>query len=112
MELIKTSAELDKRQIYFLTKAQNAQKMSDVAGQTLDLEYWALYEDANSEGEIQEIFSCRTEEGEIYATNSEPFIRCIKDMLDVFEPDEIKKIQVVAGKSKNNRTFLTAVYCD
>lgn len=112
MQIIATNKELDKKDIYFLTKANNTQKMSDAAGQTLEASIWALYEDANSDGEVHTIFSMKTPEGEIYATNSESFVRSINDMLDVFDPDEIEKIQVIANKSKNNRTFLTAAFVE
>ena len=57
MELVTTSKELDKKELYFLTKAQNAQKMSKITGQTIEMEYWAIYQDKNQEGEEQTIFS-------------------------------------------------------
>ena len=112
MEVKVTSKEVNKKELYFLTKAQNAQKMSTIAGQTIELDYWAIYNDTNSEGEEQTIFSCVTPEGEIYATNSDSFIRCVNDMLDVFTPDEIDKIEVLQGESKNGRKFITCVYVD
>lgn len=112
MELIVTSKELDKKEIYFLTKAQDAQKMRDAKDQTLDLAYWCIYEDVNSDGELQTIFSCRTDDGDIYATNSDTFIRAFKDILDVFDPSEIKRIKVASGTSKNNREFITCIYAE
>ena len=112
MELVTTSKELDKKELYFLTKAQNAQKMSKITGQTIEMEYWAIYQDKNQEGEEQTIFSCRTPEGEIYATNSDSFIRCINDMLDCFDPEEIKTIQIIEGESKAGRKFITCVYVE
>lgn len=112
MEIINMSRELTKKEIYFLTKAQNIQKMSDQDEQILELDYWCMYEDTNSDGKLQTIFSCRTKDGDMIATNSDTFIGSINDMLEVFDKDEIQTIQVKSGKSKNNRTFYYAVYVE
>lgn len=112
MEILAANKELTKQEIYFLTKTQEAQKMTEAAEQTLELKSWAIYTDHNADGEEVELFACRTEEGETYATNSPTFVRAFRDILDVFEPAEITKIKVLTGVSKNNRTYITCAYAE
>jgi len=110
MEILAANKELTKQEIYFLTKTQETQKMTEAAEQALELSAWAIYLDKNSDGEEVELFACRTEEGETYATNSATFIRAFREILDIFEPDEITRIKVLTGVSKNNRTYITCAY--
>lgn len=110
MEIIATNKELTKEEKYFLTKAQDVQKMTEAVGQTLDLEAWAIYKDHNSDGEEVELFSMLTEDGDKFATNSQTFISAFREILDIFEPEEIKRIKVMDGTSKNNRTYVTCAY--
>ena len=110
MNIINKSRELTKAEIYFLTKAQNIQKMSVLKGQRIDLSAWIIYDDTNMDGEDQTIFSCVTPENEVYATNSASFINAFNDILDCFDSSEIHKLDVIARTSKNNREFLTCVY--
>lgn len=112
MEILASNKELTKQEIYFLTKAQDTMKMTDAVDQTLDIVAWAIYTDTNSNGEEVELFAMRTDDGETYATNSSTFIAAFRDILDVFDPDEIKRIKVLSGTSKNNRTFVTCAYAD
>jgi len=112
MELLKTNKELSKKEIYFLTKTQDAQKMTEAADQEVELTSWAIYKDHNADGEEVELFAMRTVEGETFATNSPTFISAFRDILDVFEPEEITKLKVMTGTSKNNRTYITCAYAE
>lgn len=112
MELIRTNKELSKKEIYFLTKAQDTQKMTEATDQTLELSAWAIYTDHNADGEEVELFAMRTVEGETYATNSQTFISAFRDILDVFDAEEITKLKVMTGTSKNNRTYITCAYAE
>ena len=112
MDLLKTNKELSKKEIYFLTKTQDAQKMTEAADQELELTSWAIYKDHNADGEEVELFAMRTVEGETFATNSPTFISAFRDILDVFEPEEITKLKVMTGTSKNNRTYITCAYAE
>lgn len=112
MELLKTNKELSKKEIYFLTKTQETQKMTEAADQELELTSWAIYKDHNADGEEVELFAMRTAEGETFATNSPTFISAFRDILDVFEPEEITKLKVMTGTSKNNRTYITCAYAE
>ena len=112
MEILKANKELDKKEIYFLTKSQDTLKMTEAADQELELSAWAIYKDHNSDGEEVELFALRTVEGETYATNSQTFISAFRDILDVFDPEEVTKLKVMTGTSKNNRTYITCAYTE
>lgn len=112
MELITTNKELTKQEIYFLTKAQDVMKMKDAVDSTVELAAWAIYTDTNADGQEVELFSMRTVDGETYATNSETFIRAFRDILDIFAPEEITKLKIMSGTSKNNRQFVTCAYTE
>lgn len=110
MEVVVANKELTKEELYFLTKAQDVQKMTEAVDSTLDVTAWCIYLDKNTDGEEVELFSMRTEDGETFATNSATFIKAFREILDIFEPEEVKRIKVMNGISKNNRTFVTCAY--
>lgn len=110
MEVVIANKELTKEEMYFLTKAQDVQKMTEAVDSTLDITAWCIYLDHNQDGEEVELFSMRTEDGETFATNSTTFIKAFREILDIFEPQEVKRIKVMNGVSKNNRTFVTCAY--
>ncbi len=110
MEFIATNKELTKEEKYFLTKAQDVQKMTEAVDQTLDLAAWAIYTDTDKDGNEVELFAMLTEDGDKFATNSSTFISAFREILDIFEPQEIKRHKVMTGTSKNNRTFVTCAY--
>ena len=110
MEVIVANKDLSKEELYFLTKAQDVQKMVDAVGSTFDVSAWCIYTDKNSDGEEVELFAMRTVDGETFATNSPTFIRAFREILDIFEPDEVTRIKVMDGVSKNNRSFVTCAY--
>ena len=102
--------ELTKQDLYYLTKAPNAQKMSFADGSKLDIYAWCIYTDKTEDGDEREIFALRTPDGEVFVTNSPTFIKSIYDILDVFDASEFKAILVCSAQSKAGRTFYTAVY--
>lgn len=110
MEFIVTNKELTKEEKYFLTKAQDVQKMTEAVDQVLDLVAWAIYTDVDKDGNEVELFSMLTEDGDKFATNSSTFIGAFREILDIFEPEEVKRLKVMNGVSKNNRTFVTCAY--
>lgn len=110
MQVLVTNKELSKEEIYYLTKSQDVQKMTEAVDSTVDLLAWALYTDVDKDGQEVELFSMLTDDGVSYATNSQTFIRAIRDMLDIFEPSEITRLKIFTGTSKNNRTFVTCAY--
>jgi len=110
MEFLATNKELTKEEKYFLTKAQDVQKMTEAVDQILDLSAWAIYKDKNADGEEVELFAMLTEDGDKFATNSATFIGAFREILDIFEPEEVKRLKVMSGTSKNNRTYVTCAY--
>lgn len=110
MEFIVTNKELTKEEKYFLTKAQDVQKMTEAVDQVLDLVAWAIYTDVDKDGKEVELFSMLTEDGDKFATSSSTFIGAFREILDIFEPEEVKRLKVMNGISKNNRTFVTCAY--
>lgn len=99
-------------QLYNLTKSRKAQKMSDAAGQIVTIQAWALYEDADkTSGEVREVLSILTADGDVLSTISETFKNDFLDMFEMFG-EEMKKIEVITGKSKNNRTYVTCAYAE
>ena len=110
MQVLEQNKELTKEELYFLTKAQDVQKMAEAVDSVLTLTAWCIYLDHNSDGEEVELFSMRTEDGETFATNSPTFIKAFREILDIFSPDEVKRLKVMNGTSKNNRTFVTCAY--
>lgn len=110
MEIIASNKELTKEEIYFLTKAQDVCKMTEAVDSTVDLKAWCIYKDTDAEGKEVELFAMRTEEDESYATNSPTFISAFRDILDVFDPEEITKLKIMSGTSKNNRQYITCAY--
>ena len=110
MEVVVSNKDLTKEELYFLTKAQDVQKMTEAVDSVLEVTAWCIYLDKNADGEEVELFSMRTEDGETFATNSQTFIKAFREILDIFEPHEVQRIKVMNGVSKNNRTFVTCAY--
>ena len=110
MKILNANKELTKEETYFLTKTQDVLKMTDAVDSTVDIKAWCIYTDTDSNGNEVELFAMRTEEDESYATNSPTFISAFRGILDVFEPDEIKRLKIMSGTSKNNRTYITCSY--
>ena len=81
MEFLATNKELTKEEKYFLTKAQDVQKMTEAVDQILDLSAWAIYKDKNADGEEVELFAMLTEDGDKFATNSATFISAFREIL-------------------------------
>ena len=110
MEFIATNKELTKEEKYFLTKAQDVQKMTEAIDQIVDLKAWAIYTDKDKDGKEVELFAMLTEDDDKFATNSATFIGAFREILDIFEPGEVKRLKIMNGTSKNGRTFVTCAY--
>lgn len=99
------------KQRYDLTCNPMNQKLSVCEGQTLEIAAWCRYQDVDSKtGELRELFSIQTPEGEVYATNSPTVWREFERMVDMFGADGVTAIAVTSGQSKNGRKFFTVVY--
>ena len=108
MELIKAfPAELDQRTIYKMMKSPDVKKMSDADGSLLEVSAWIVYTDVDSgTGEVREILTIQTTDGEMFGTVSGVFQREFKDITKFFG-DDVGTIKVISGKSKAGRSFIT-----
>lgn len=119
MKILRTDAKSkdDKKLMYKLTRSPEAVKLSTLSGQRIDVLHYAFYEDEKKEGEVTNILSMLTPEGEVFATNSDSVQREFLNVLEFFEDDLAADggyipIRIVEGKSKNGRTFYTCTYAD
>ena len=105
-QIIKTSRDLTKVEIYRLTSSNSTQSIKNFENQIIEVGYWAKFTDTDeTTGQVTEILSIATKDGEYIATNSAVVIRSFDEMVEVFGSEEIPPVQIVTGKSKNNRTY-------
>lgn len=100
--------EMDAKLKYDLMRSPKMQKISMCKGQILDVDAYVLREDENAEGEITEVLSFRTPEGELFATNSGTFIREFKAILECTQPEF--SVEVIDGVSRAGRHFVTCAW--
>lgn len=114
LKITLTSKEFTAREQWKLTRDAGILKMSDIEGQSIQPTEYCIYEDTNAEGEEQTLLSVLTDEGLVYATNSETFRREFIDMMDTFKNagEVIPKITVMGGTTKSNRHYITCALAD
>lgn len=114
LTIIQKSKEFTARETWKLTRDAGILKMSDIEGQAIQPVEFCVYEDTNSEGEEQTLLSVLTDEGLVYATNSETFRREFLDMMQTFKEaeEDTPKITVTGGTTKNNRHYITCALAD
>ena len=100
--------QMDSKLKYDLMRSPKIQKLSLCKGQVLDVDAYVLREDANSEGEIVKVLSLRTPEGELYATNSNTFIREFEAIIECAQPPF--SIEVIDGVSRAGRHYVTCAW--
>ena len=99
---------MDSKLKYDLMRSPKIQKISLCKGQVLDVEAYVIREDETGEGEITEVLSIKTPEGELYATNSKTFVREFKAILECCDPPFA--IEVIDGVSRAGRHFVTCAW--
>lgn len=109
MEILKKSDGLTTMDIYKMSKSNEIQKVSDNDGKILPVKAYMTYTDIDSKGEEKTICSIMTQDDEVYATNSDSFIRDFEDILSLTASmnQTVETIKIVSGKSKAGRTFYT-----
>lgn len=114
MEVLETSRQLTTAELYKLTMSPELGKMSDHKGEVLELEAWALYKDANKDGEEVEVLSILTKDGDSLATNSPTFKNDFFSMKSLFDVngETFERIKIISGTSKAGRTYITCAYVD
>lgn len=108
MELIKKfPEELDQRTIYKMIKSPEVKKMSDAEDSILEVKSWVKYSDVdNKTGEVKEILTLETVDGEMFGTVSDTFKREFDDIVSFFG-DDVGAIKIIGGTSKAGRKFIT-----
>lgn len=102
------------KDLYDLTQNPNTRKMTNCAGQRLELAAWAIYEDVKNDGEIVTITAIKTVDGDTVATNSAAFRRAFCDMIDLCESVGApmpEAVEVSKGVTRAGREFVTCVMC-
>lgn len=115
MKIVKQSAEtLTPVQIYNLVKSPASVGMKNALGSRVGLSCWAQYEDVDKDGNPVTLLSIQADTGELFTTNSATFQREFVDMIDMFAQfgQEVKAINVIGGKTKAGRDYVTCTYAE
>ena len=108
MEVIKKFPEdMNVRTAYKMMKSPDVKKMSDAEDSILEVKSWVRYSDIDTEtGEVKEILTIETVDGEMFGTISDTFKREFDDIVSFFGKD-VGAIKVIGGTSKAGRKFIT-----
>lgn len=103
MEIISTSKELTKEQLYLMTKSPSIKSVKDIEdGTELTVKASLVYQDVNSKGEESEILSIMGENNEVWACQSETFKRSFNDLVEIMgaEGFTLKKLSGVTNAGR------------
>lgn len=112
MNIINKSANVASAfELYKLVQSPNRKKLTDIKGQTIELDKWVLYTEPDKEGKEMSLLALSTVDGTAYCTNSSTFCRSFESAVATFAQfgEEFRKIQVVTAKSKNGRDYIDCV---
>lgn len=106
MTIINASEHLSPAEKYTLTRGANVKKMSEAVGSRLELAAWMIRDEVTSTGELMRILSVKTTDNEYFSTNSPVMIREFDAIRECFN-GAMPAIQVLQGRSRSNRTYIT-----
>lgn len=113
MNIIAKSANITSSfDLYKLVQSPERKKLTEVKGDTLELDKWVLYTEPDRKtGAEMTLLSVLTKDGAAYCTNSGTFCRSFADAVEMFKQfgEEFHTIQVMTGASKNGREFIDCV---
>lgn len=112
MNIITKSANVDSSfDLYQLVQSPERKKLSDIKGQSIELDKWVLYTEPNKDGKEMKLLALTTVDGSAYCTNSATFCRSFESAVAMFGQfgEEFHKIQVATGTSKNGRDYIDCV---
>ena len=97
--------------LYKLVQSPERKKLTDIKGQTIELDKWVLYTEPDKDGKEMKLLAMTTVDGLAYCTNSATFCRSFESAVTMFAQfgEEFHKIQVVTGTSKNGRDYIDCV---
>ena len=86
VKILETSGKLSAVEEYTLTMAAGNKKMQDHQDETIEPVTWALYTDTDEKtGEVKEVLSIKTADGDVLGTVSKTFKRDFFSMLSFFK---------------------------
>lgn len=97
--------------LYKLVQSPIRKKLTDIKGQTIELDKWVLYTEPDKDGKEMSLLALSTVDGTAYCTNSATFCRSFESAVASFSQfgEEFHKIQVATGTSKNGRDYIDCV---
>ena len=97
--------------LYKLVQSPVRKKLTDIKGQTIELDKWVLYSEPDKDGKEMSLLALSTVDGTSYCTNSATFFRSFESAVASFAQfgEEFHKIQVTTGTSKNGRDYIDCV---
>lgn len=112
MNIINKSANVASAfELYKLVQSPNRKKLTDIKGQTIEVDKWVLYTEPDKDGKEMSLLALSAVDGTAYCTNSSTFCRSFESAVATFSQfgEEFHKIQVTTGKSKNGRDYIDCV---
>lgn len=109
--ITKSSNVVSAFDLYKLVQSPERKKLTDIKGQTIELDKWVLYTEPDKDGKEMSLLALSTVDGTTYCTNSATFCRSFESAVKTFGQfgEEFHKIQVSIGTSKNGRNYIDCV---
>lgn len=97
--------------LYKLIQSPEREKLTNIKGQTIELDKWVLYIEPDKDGKEMHLLALSTVDGNAYCTNSATFCRSFESAVATFGQfgEEFHRIQIVTGTSKNGRDYIDCV---
>ena len=97
--------------LYKLVQSPERKKLTDIKGQTIELDKWVLYTEPDKDGKEMKLLALVTADGSAYCTNSATFCRSFESAVAMVAQfgEEFHKIQVTTGTSKNGRDYIDCI---
>lgn len=111
MEIVKANLpeNADMETLYNMFESEDRTPMKDAACTVIPVKYFAIYTDENAKGENVKLLAIMADGGEVVVTNSASAIRAMERLVTLCEManQNVTAVEVVKGKSRNNREFIT-----
>ena len=108
MQILKTSREFSKKEIYKLTRSPEIKKLSENIGIEIPVAGFVIFTDTDSNGNETELLSILANDGTVYATNSKTARQEMEYIADLMDGEEFT-VEAINGVSKAGRQYVTLV---
>lgn len=97
--------------LYKLVQSPERKKLTDIKGQTIELDKWVLYTEPDKDGKEMPLLALTAVDGVSYCTNSATFCHSFDSAVATFGQfgEEFHKIKVTTGTSKSGRDYIDCV---